>query len=33
VEHTEWELQGLSVDRVLAAIDTVWDEIAISRRG
>jgi ADP-heptose:LPS heptosyltransferase len=33
VEHTEWELQGLSVDRVLAAIDTMWDEMAVSRRG
>jgi len=33
VEHTEWELEGLSVDRVLAAIDTVWDEMAVSRRG
>jgi ADP-heptose:LPS heptosyltransferase len=33
VEHSERDLSGLPLDRVLAAIDSVWDASIVSRRG
>jgi len=33
VEHSERDLSGLPLDRVLSAIDSVWDASIVSRRG
>lgn len=33
VEHSERDLSGLPLDRVLRAIDSVWDASIVSRRG
>lgn len=33
VEHSHWDLKDLELDRVLPAVDAVWDATIVSRRG